>query len=137
MNKQAPLPVVSGHAQRASRKASLSEFDATWITNSTGLSQAPVSKGVRHEYKTAKTRCYGISVLFLFAWYGFAQAQSKETSKTQIVLLGTGTPAPDPEHSGPSTAIVVNGTPYLVDFGTGVVRQAAAAARKVSKGWNR
>jgi Metal-dependent hydrolases of the beta-lactamase superfamily III len=53
----------------------------------------------------------------------------------QIVLLGTGTPAPDPERSGPSTAIVVNGTPYLVDFGTGVVRQAAAAAREESEGW--
>jgi ribonuclease BN (tRNA processing enzyme) len=41
-----------------------------------------------------------------------------------------GTPAPDPEHSGPSTAIVVNGAPYLVDFGTGIVRQAAAARKK-------
>lgn len=76
----------------------------------------------------------GLTVLFLFAWYGCAQAQSKETSETQIVLLGTGTPAPDPEHSGPATAIVVNGTPYLVDFGTGVVRQAAAARKKGARG---
>ncbi len=50
--------------------------------------------------------------------------------KTQIVLLGTGTPLPDPDRSGPSTAIVVNGTPYVVDFGTGVVRQAAAVCKK-------
>jgi len=71
----------------------------------------------------------GLAVLFLFAWCGFTPAQ-KESSRTQIVLLGTGTPAPDPEHSGPSTAIVVNGTPYLVDFGTGLVRQAAAARKK-------
>lgn len=49
---------------------------------------------------------------------------------TQIVLLGTGTPSPDPERSGPATAIVVNGTPYLVDFGPGVVRRAAAAQQK-------
>ncbi len=49
---------------------------------------------------------------------------------TQIVLLGTGTPGPDPERSGPATAIVVNGTPYLVDFGPGVVRRAAAAHQK-------
>ena len=46
---------------------------------------------------------------------------------SQIVMLGTGTPRPDPTRSGPATAIVVNGTPYLVDFGPGVVRRAAAA----------
>jgi len=45
---------------------------------------------------------------------------------TQVVLLGTGTPNADPMRSGPSVAIVVNDTPYLVDFGPGVVRQAAA-----------
>lgn len=45
-------------------------------------------------------------------------------------MLGTGTPLPDPQRSGPSTAIVVNGTPYIVDAGTGVVRRAAAARDK-------
>jgi ribonuclease BN (tRNA processing enzyme) len=45
-------------------------------------------------------------------------------------MLGTGTPGPDPERSGPGTAIVVNGTPYLIDFGPGVVRRAAAAYQK-------
>ena len=53
---------------------------------------------------------------------------------TQIVLLGTGTPNADPERSGPSVAIVVNGTPYLVDFGPGVVRRAAAAEKAGVKG---
>jgi ribonuclease BN (tRNA processing enzyme) len=48
---------------------------------------------------------------------------------TQIVLLGTGTPNADPERSGPSVAIVVNDIPYLVDFGPGVVRRAAAACQ--------
>ena len=48
-------------------------------------------------------------------------------SQTQIVLLGTGTPQADPDRSGPATAIVVNGTPYVVDFGPGVVRRAKAA----------
>lgn len=48
---------------------------------------------------------------------------------TQIVLLGTGTPNPDPDRSGPCVAIIVNGTPYLVDCGPGVVRRAAAAHR--------
>ncbi len=58
-----------------------------------------------------------------------AQQQSPPgpPSKTQIVLLGTGNPFPDPDRSGPATAIVVNGSAYLVDFGPGVVRRAKAA----------
>lgn len=52
------------------------------------------------------------------------------SAATQIVLLGTGTPNADPDRSGPATAIVVNGAAYLVDFGPGVVRRAAAAARR-------
>src|ERR1043165_2490784 len=55
------------------------------------------------------------------------QSQTPVPSKTQIVLLGTGNPGPDPDRSGPATAIVVNGTAYLVDFGPGVVRRASAA----------
>jgi len=42
-------------------------------------------------------------------------------------MLGTGTPRPDPERAGPATVIVVNGTPYLIDFGAGVIRRATAA----------
>ena len=42
--------------------------------------------------------------------------------------MGTGNPPADPDRSGPATAIVVNGTPYLVDFGAGVVRRAKSAA---------
>jgi ribonuclease BN (tRNA processing enzyme) len=53
---------------------------------------------------------------------------------SQLVLLGTGTPNADPERSGPSVAVVVNHTPYLVDFGPGVVRRAAAAYRQGVKG---
>src|SRR5439155_7458005 len=48
--------------------------------------------------------------------------------RTLVVLLGTGSPPADPERSGPATAIVVNDTPYLVDFGAGVVRRAEEAA---------
>jgi ribonuclease BN (tRNA processing enzyme) len=51
-------------------------------------------------------------------------------SRTQVVLLGTGTPGPDPARSGPATAIIVNRTPYLVDVGPGVVRRAAAAFQR-------
>ena len=37
-------------------------------------------------------------------------------------------PRATPDRSGPATAIVVNDTAYLVDFGPGVVRRASAAA---------
>jgi|SRR5579862_4186936 len=49
---------------------------------------------------------------------------------TQIVFLGTGMPRPDPERSGPAVAIVVDGTPYLVDIGTGIVRRASQSGIK-------
>ena len=49
---------------------------------------------------------------------------------TRVVMLGTGTPRPEPDRSGPATAIIVNDTPYLVDFGAGIIRRAAAAYQK-------
>jgi ribonuclease BN (tRNA processing enzyme) len=63
-----------------------------------------------------------------------ADLQTLVESKTQVVLLGTGTPNADPERSGPAVAVVVNDTPYLIDFGPGVVRRAAAAFQKGVKG---
>jgi ribonuclease BN (tRNA processing enzyme) len=69
-----------------------------------------------------------VSLAILAAPLEAQQPASKgPASRTQIVLLGTGTPLPDPDRSGPATAIVVNGTPYLVDMGAGVVRRAKAA----------
>src|ERR1044071_7339855 len=59
-----------------------------------------------------------------------SKAEERVQKKTQIVLLGTGTPNADPDRSGPSIAIVVGETPYIVDFGPGVVRRAAAAFKK-------
>jgi len=56
----------------------------------------------------------------------FSQKDISNSSNTQVILLGTGNPNPDPEHSGCSVAIVVNDVPYIIDFGPGVVRQAAA-----------
>ena len=53
---------------------------------------------------------------------------------SQLVLLGTGTPNADPERSGPAVAVIVNQTPYLVDFGPGVVRRAAAAYQQGVEG---
>jgi len=47
-------------------------------------------------------------------------------SKTKVILLGTGNPNPDPKHLGCSLIILVEETPYIVDFGAGLVRQAAS-----------
>lgn len=47
------------------------------------------------------------------------------------MLLGTGTPNPDPVRSGPAVAVIAGGRAYLVDCGAGVVRRAAAAAKKI------
>ena len=50
--------------------------------------------------------------------------------RTQLVMLGTGNPVPDPERSGPATAVVVDDVAYLFDCGPGVVRRASAAAKQ-------
>lgn len=46
---------------------------------------------------------------------------------TEVILLGTGTPYPDPERSGPATAVVVAGRVFLFDAGPGVMRRLKAA----------
>jgi ribonuclease BN (tRNA processing enzyme) len=69
-------------------------------------------------------------MVVLTGWLGSsasAQPINVPAPTTQVVMLGTGTPGPDPDRSGPATAIVVNATPYLIDFGPGVVRRAKAA----------
>lgn len=68
--------------------------------------------------------------LFLFCIFTQLQLPAQDSvSNTQLILLGTGTPFANPERSGPSLAIVVNQTSYVVDCGPGVVRRAAQAAR--------
>jgi ribonuclease BN (tRNA processing enzyme) len=61
------------------------------------------------------------------AQQGGTQEPKARPTRTKVVLLGTGTPVPDPERSGPATAIVVGDSAYLVDFGPGVIRRAQAA----------
>lgn len=74
------------------------------------------------------TRSIAAAMIWLAISNAFGAAQQpKAPNKTQVVLLGTGNPFPDPDRSGPATAIVVNGKAYLVDFGAGVVRRAKAA----------
>jgi len=67
--------------------------------------------------------------LIIILWTACVEKETKQasTSRTKVVLLGTGTPNADPDRSGPSLAIVVDNTPYLIDAGPGVVRRAAAA----------
>jgi len=74
-------------------------------------------------------------LIVLTALIGVAQEPSDhstvhQTTRTRVVLLGTGTPVPDPDRSGPATAIVVDDRVYLVDFGPGVIRRAESAALK-------
>jgi ribonuclease BN (tRNA processing enzyme) len=54
-----------------------------------------------------------------------AKAPAQE-SQTKIVILGTGTPVADPDRYGPSVAIVVGDSSFIVDAGVGAVRRAAA-----------
>ena len=61
-----------------------------------------------------------------------AIANPQSGATTQIVMLGTGTPGAEPDRSGPATAIVVEDTAYIIDFGPGVVRQASKAVRRHS-----
>ena len=46
--------------------------------------------------------------------------------ETKLIVLGSGTPNPDPKRAGSAYAVVVNKTPYLIDFGPGVIRRAAS-----------
>ena len=63
-------------------------------------------------------------IAFLFSAFSILNAQK---TTTKLVLLGTGSPFADPNKSGPSLAIIVNNTSYIVDCGPGVVRRAAEA----------
>ena len=84
-----------------------------------------------------KRQVLAVTLLFVFAWHSASLAQSESATNTQVVMLGTETPLPDPDRSGPSTAIVVHSTAYIVDAGAGVVRRAAAARDKGLKALER
>jgi ribonuclease BN (tRNA processing enzyme) len=70
------------------------------------------------------------SLLPVRAGTALIQRAPDPVTRTRLVLLGTGTPNADPDRAGPAAAIVVDDVPYLVDFGPGIVRRAAAAARQ-------
>lgn len=64
--------------------------------------------------------------LILFCLILVCSLLTMAPAQTKLVVLGSGNPNPDPEHNGPGVAIIVNDQAYLVDFGTGIVREAAA-----------
>jgi ribonuclease Z len=69
---------------------------------------------------------WGITLLSFHIINGQANP-TPENTRTRVVMLGTGNPGPLPDRSGPATAVVVNDTAYIIDFGPGIVRRAAAA----------
>jgi ribonuclease BN (tRNA processing enzyme) len=71
-----------------------------------------------------------VGAVALIACRPAASAPPEPRARAQLVFLGTGTPLPDPDRAGPATAVVVGTAAYLFDAGAGVVRRAAAAARK-------
>ncbi len=60
----------------------------------------------------------------------YSQRDFSDSGITKLVLLGTGNPNPSPEQSGCALAIVVNNVPYVVDFGPGLIRRAAALSTR-------
>ena len=67
----------------------------------------------------------GVGLSSLLA--GQAAPKTEPMPATQVILLGSGTPYPDPEHQGPATAVVVGSRTFLFDAGAGVERQMKAA----------
>lgn len=56
-----------------------------------------------------------------------AGVSPRGADSTVVLLLGTGMPRPNPNASGPATAVLVGSRVFLFDAGAGVMRQIAAA----------
>jgi ribonuclease BN (tRNA processing enzyme) len=72
---------------------------------------------------------------FLFAYGAVAPSGfSQEKKGTRLILLGTkGGPSVGESRKNPSTLLLINGTPYVVDCGYGVSRQLIAAGVQLNK----
>jgi ribonuclease BN (tRNA processing enzyme) len=100
-----------------------------------GLSRRWYSSPLGGRRETVPSALYGVAVAVAVGCWGCAVEPPVTevpdySTGTHVVLLGTGTPNAEPDRSGPSLAVVANGSAYLVDAGPGVVRQAAAAAAR-------
>lgn len=80
--------------------------------------------------RATKLQAFAATLVFILFGQVVSLGQAGTTEKTRVVMLGTGTPLPDPNRAGPSTAIVVDTSAYIIDAGTGIVRRAAAAREK-------
>jgi ribonuclease BN (tRNA processing enzyme) len=72
---------------------------------------------------------FKLLVLLLFSFViinAFSQRDFSDSDTTKLVILGSGNPNPSPFQSGCSLAIIVFDTPYIIDFGPGLIRKAAA-----------
>ncbi|HEX7878486.1 MAG TPA: MBL fold metallo-hydrolase [Candidatus Eisenbacteria bacterium] len=68
-----------------------------------------------------------VRLLILLALSAIPTNVSATPDSTTVILLGTGMPRPNPERSGPATAITVGDRQFLFDAGPAVMRQLAAA----------
>src|SRR6478736_4290971 len=71
-------------------------------------------------------------VLLLPLFPILAQSTTGHKERTEVILLGTGTPYPDPNTAGPATAVVVGKRVFLFDAGLGVMRRMNAAGLPIS-----
>ena len=80
----------------------------------------PPGPGIRHALRAA------LAAAVLTGLAGPALAQP--ASPTRLITLGTaGGPVPHVERAQPANVLIVNGRPYLIDTGNGVLRQLVAA----------
>ena len=75
-------------------------------------------------YRAGRTLARVSTVLVLVMAPLIAHAAPPDS--TTLILLGTGMPRPNPERSGPATAVTVGDRLFLFDAGSGVMRQLTA-----------
>ena len=75
---------------------------------------------------TKEMRSLAIALLFSTQLHALAQTSAASARSMEVVLLGTGYPRPFPDRAGPSTAVIVNGTYFVIDAGRAVVLRLSA-----------
>lgn len=73
-----------------------------------------------------KLKLFLSAIGILCITHAFPQRNFSDSEITKLVMLGSGNPNPSPNRSGSALAIVVKEQAYIIDFGAGLVRQAAA-----------
>ena len=73
-----------------------------------------------------KLKLFLSAIGILCITHAFSQRNFSNSDVTELVMLGSGNPNPSPNRSGSALAVVVKEQAYIIDFGAGLVRQAAA-----------